>query len=219
MAEKIEIGPIVGVLDLETLGTFDDSIILSGGIVVADITKRIPFEKLITEEYSWFFKFNAVEQKQMGRALDPNCVNRFWKNDEKVKEAARVQSFYPDQSRDFSVHQFHDRLITELTRLKGHDIHWFDRNGFDFVKLAHLYDRTLGRGDLTENQLPFKPHNTWEISTVLQHLGQDRYAGIGPWHYETRGFIYHDPVHDSALDWLRYQHALESVGLIEVTDI
>lgn len=213
------INNMVGILDLETMDKFDDAIILSGGIVIADITKRIPFEKLITDEYSWFFKLDSVEQRNLGRSVCRHTIDKFWMNKEAVTEPARMMSFYPDKSRDFSCRDLPSKLNAQIERLaKGQrdNMSWGDRNSFDFWKINHLFDKTL---DLGDGSSPFARGSIFEISTVMTHFGFDRYGGIGPWHYQTRGFVYHHPVHDSALDWLRYQAALESLGIIEVTDL
>lgn len=217
--QRAEIGPVVGFLDLESLGVFDDSVILSLGMVIANLNKPLKFQDLIGPKCSRMLKFQATGQRKLGRVVQPSCVRDFWQDPCKVTDKAREVSLFPNPKLDIDVSDIPRRVAESITELCAewdvdpNSVHWFDRNGFDFTKMSHIYQITLG---LEPDDCPWHPGNTWEISSILHHLGQDRYAGIGPWDFERQGMIYHHPVHDSALDWLRYQKSLYDQGVLEI---
>ena len=78
----------IGCVDLETLGLYDNCIILSMGICVADITKAIDFKEMT--DNGLFLKFSATEQHRLGRVITPSTVE-WWK--EQPEDAKKI-SFY-----------------------------------------------------------------------------------------------------------------------------
>lgn len=194
----------IAVLDTETLARYDDAIVLSVGLVVADINREYTFDELVAKQ-SLFFRLDAVEQARRGRKREARTIE-WWKSDKSVSDAAREKSFYSKPDTVFTRLEDIGKVMSNFCRELGVEprgIMWFDRNAFDFKKLQHIIEIECGQVD----QEPWHYHNTTEIVSFLRGCGvTDRYAGVRPSDYPQ--MVYHDPVHDSVLDFLRIQKVM-----------
>lgn len=197
----------LAICDLETLGHSDNAVVLSMGLTAAPIDKIIPFSKLVNE-YSLLMKFDAREQEQKyKRVVDKTVLEEFWLNDNMTSPESRRVSLYPDAS-DVSISTA-SQAIWDFTRAREMDIKIMDigdRNAYDLSKLKSIFDQV---GTIQ----PWSYRNGFEITSVLKAWGADRYAGINP--KDIPAMIYHNPVHDAALDWLRFQYQAIEVGALE----
>lgn len=200
----------LAVMDSETLGRWDDAVILSAAVTIADLTKAYTFQQLL-DERTFFIKLDATEQFKLGRKTDAPTME-WWRGTGKRNptDAARAVSLtpYPD---DRSIFTLSDDIRVGCHRL-GIDptaVDWCDRNLFDLRKVQHVIEVTCNQYD----NVPWDYHHTFDIVSWLKGVGQtDRYAGVKAW--ELEGMLYHDPRHDAALDWLRVQKTMiEFMGL------
>lgn len=189
----------LGVMDSETLGRYDDAIVLSVATTVADLRKRFSLLELVNN-HTIFVKLDAKDQFERGRVKDPGTV-AWWMDKKKVGDEARAVSLYPKPD-DVKIDRLSELLVTGCHKL-GYDprsFDWCDRNMFDLRKCQHIMEITCGQ----YGSEPWHYHNTWDIVSWLKGVGVDRYAGIDARNYP--GMVYHDPRHDAALDWLRIQN-------------
>ena len=203
---------MLAVADSETLGRWDDAIMLSWAHTVADLTKRYTLQQLV-EERTIFIKLNASEQLGLGRVKEPGTVD-WWlgKGKRNPCDEARKVSLYPT-AEDTSIYDLADNIRRGCHRL-GVDpraVDWCDRNLFDLRKAQHIIEITCKQ----DSNEPWDYHKTFDIVSWLKGVGQqDRYAGIKAW--ELEGMVYHDPRYDAALDWLRIQKTMEDLMGLKV---
>lgn len=197
----------LAIADLETLAHTDDAQVLSFGLCTAPVDKTLTFKQLC-ETYSMFLKFDVKEQaNKYKRSFDENVMTEFWLNDSHTNLESRRVSLYPSPE-DVSISTITD-AIWKHTRALGMDIKTMDigdRNAYDLSKLKHMFDQT---GSIQ----PWSYRNGFEITSVLKAWGADRYAGIDP--KDIPGMIYHHPVHDAVLDWLRFQYQAITIGALD----
>jgi len=197
----------IAVLDTETLARYDDAIVLSVGLVVADLSKNYTFDQL-AQEQSLFFRLDPMDQAKRGRVREKRTID-WWREDKSVTDAAREKSFTVRPETEFlSLDKIADTMSIFCRSLgvEPRSVMWFDRNAFDFKKLQHIIEITCGQQD----REPWHYHHTTEIVSFFRGCGiNDRYAGVKPSDYPQ--MVYHDPVHDSVLDFLRLQKAMGGV--------
>lgn len=197
-------------LDSETLTRWDDAIILSVAAVTEDITVPWSFQELV--DRAWFAKLDATEQSKAGRKADTHTKSWWGQQSEEAKR----MSLYPSPD-DLQMEQLYRSLDTHLEDkpkelgVERKEIEYADRNLFDFRKLQHMFEVTMGK------EVLWNYHNLRDFTTMLESLGDKRYGRIYPNDIPPRfGFIYHDPRHDAALDWLRVQDIMVRLGFIEL---
>lgn len=192
-------------IDLETLGKWDTSVLLSLGITVImdkELGKNITFSHLMTQSKE--FKLDIVDQKARGRTVDTEVFDWWRKQGESAKRVLLPQ---PD---DIKV----DVLFQSVEAwLEGYGLTWktvriFDRNFFDMPKLQHLNEVTLGNG----SRPPWDYKDKWGIETFLKYNSdeQSRYGHIDPEAFTDPEFIYHNAACDAALDALRFNEVFKS---------
>lgn len=191
-------------LDTETLSKWSDAVVLSIGVTGGDITIPTTFNELI--ESGSFIKLDAKDQSILGRKTSPDTVD-WWR---KQSQENKIASFYPCEN-DIKISQLKGILIKKFEELCGTGNRVYaDRNLFDFSKLQHMFEETL------KTEIPWDYHNLFDFATMFKSWGVGCYASIFPNDIPPRfGFIYHDPLHDAALDWLRTQHALVKIGVLD----
>jgi hypothetical protein len=186
------------VLDLETLGSRDDAVILSLGLTVSryDETHKT-FDDLVKE--GLYLKFDIKEQLARGRKTQDRVVQWWYKQD---MDARRV--LIPSAN-DVSLYALPAYLTTYFTNkdLSARNIDWYDRKSFDMSKLQYMFEEEMG-GDV-----PWRPTQEFEVATAFRFLGMDRYAGIQV--KDIPGAIYHNALHDAAVDHLRMFKALHTI--------
>jgi hypothetical protein len=145
-----------------------------------------------------YLKFDLKEQLDRGRKASTRVV-KWWY--EQSVEARKV--LIPNPA-DISLYGVGDQ-IQEFFKSKGIDIKkvdWYDRNCFDLSKLQYLFEEDLNQ-DVIWNY-----HNTFDVATAFRFLGFDRYAGVRVSDFP--GAIYHNALHDAAVDHMRIFKALHS---------
>ena len=188
----------LGVVDLETLGVGSDSIILSLGLTVAryDDTSQT-FDSLV--QNGLFVKFQLKEQIERGRKKSDRVVK--WWYEQSVE--ARRTALFPTQE-DKSIYDI-ESILKAYFDSRGLDIKkvdLYDRNSFDLTKLQYLFEEEL------DKDVPWNYHNTFDIPTAFRFVGFDRYGGMRVDDFP--GAIYHNPLHDAAVDHMRIYKVLHS---------
>jgi hypothetical protein len=187
-------------LDLETLGSRDDAVILSAGLTWSRYDdQNLTFDKLVSE--GLYVKFDIKEQLDKGRVTQDRVV-KWWYN--QTPEARAV--LRPDPSKEISLYRFPDMLYQFLARngLTAKKIDWYDRKSFDMSKIQYLYEEEL------KMDIPWNPNQEFEVSTALRYMGMDRYGGIQV--KDIPGAIYHHALHDAAVDHIRLSRGLHSLA-------
>lgn len=143
-------------LDLETLATSPDSVILTFGAVKFD-----PFNSTADMSNGLYFRINVDEQIALGRNVDEGTVTWWGTQSEEVREEALGE---------------HDRVslddfTKELNRfVVGVDRIWAQGPVFDIVILENLY-RQLGK------PTPWPYYLIRDSRTLLKALGDTRKGG------------------------------------------
>ncbi len=192
-------------IDLETLGKWDSSIILSLGMTVVPnefvITGDIDndFTNLLSNSVE--FKLGVMTQKRDGRTTDTSVLD-WWKEQAANNPAAAAILKPSEQDIDYMniFHEIDCWLYTNFkTKLKDYKI--FDRNSFDVSKLQHLWEVTLNKG----SNVPWSYKEVFEVVTLLRICSKngDRYGDINPYEFSHPDFVYHSAKCDAALDALR----------------
>jgi len=203
----------LAVMDCETLGRWDDAIVLTCAVTAADLTKKYEFLDLV-KDHTFMIKLNAAEQMKMGRVTDKPTMEWWQGIGTKYgpSEEAKAVSLRPHPD-DRSVMTLSDDIRVGMHRL-GIDptsLDWCDRNLFDLRKVQHIIEVTCNQYD----NVPWDYHHTFDVVSWLKGVGQlDRYAGVKAW--ELEGMVYHDPRHDAALDWLRIQKTMQQFMGLEI---
>lgn len=197
-------------IDFETLGLFDDAIILQLGMCYfsneelaqghLNGTSELNLDSCIDRAVS--FKFNVEEQIALGRKTNKSTI-AWWKTqpqhviDKVVKENPKL---------DISIHQIFDVLqayhIKQGTTLKNTRL--VDRRHYDISKLQHIYTVTMGKDSEQRVELPYNPYVTWEVSQMFQLFTGCRYANIKADEIQNERFDYHDAGSDAALEAYRF---------------
>lgn len=203
---------ILAVADSETLGRWDDAVMLTFAVTAANLTKAYTFQDLL-DHHTFLIKLDVREQIALGRKVDKD-TREWWYGNEKRNpvEAAREVSLYPKPD-DISIYQLADEIVKGCHRIgvEPKSVDWCDRNMFDLRKAQHIIEVTCKQ----PGREPWHYHNTFDIVSWLKGMGQtDRYAGVKPW--EVEGMLYHDPRHDAALDFLRVQKTLVDLQGLEL---
>lgn len=143
-------------LDLETLATSPNSVILTFGAV-----KFNPFDKLQELDTGLYYRLDVDEQISLGRHIDQGTVDWWGTQSDEVREEALGE---------------HDRIsLEEFTRelnkfVLGADRIWAQGPVFDIVILENLY-RQLGK------PTPWPYYLIRDSRTLLKALGDSRKQG------------------------------------------
>lgn len=143
-------------LDLETLATSPNSVILTFGAV-----KFNPFELEQVFDTGIYFRLDVDEQIALGRHVDPGTVEWWGRQSDEIREEALGE---------------HDRIglekfTTELNRfVAGADRIWAQGPVFDIVILENLY-RQLNK------PTPWPYYTIRDSRTLLKALGDSRTQG------------------------------------------
>lgn len=143
-------------LDLETLATSPDSVILTFGAV-----RFNPFDPDEELDTGLYYRIDVDEQIALGRKVDQGTVEWWGKQTDEIREEALGE---------------HDRVsLEEFTRelnrfVAGADRVWAQGPVFDIVILENLY-RQLGK------PAPWPYYTIRDSRTLLKALGDTRKAG------------------------------------------
>jgi hypothetical protein len=143
-------------LDIETLATSPDSVILTFGAV-----KFNPFDTNQELDSGLYFRINVDEQIALGRNVDQGTVDWWGTQNEEVREEAMGEH---DR---VSLEEFSkelNRFVVGATRI------WAQGTVFDIVILENLY-RQLGK------PVPWPFYTIRDSRTLLKALGDSRQPG------------------------------------------
>lgn len=180
-------------IDIETLGTDPDSVVLSIACVPFMLEVHTYFSELIKDGF--IVKLNAQEQiKSYQRTVEDGVV-KWWKTQPKEVFDAMVRP----SSEDVSLKEGLTLFNKFVSGIKGYYFNesyvWSRGNNFDFPILKSLY-KDAGIGI---------PYNDWRVRDVRTAI--DIMAGTGDGKYEVKfggdEFIAHNPLHDAAMDAAR----------------
>lgn len=182
------------VLDIETLGTLSDSVIMSVGMVAVDSEKDYTFEELLKDGY--YAKLDVADQVKSGRKIYKDTLD-WWAT--QGDAAKHILAPKPDDMK------WRDLMPNMIDWLKSQGVQYskakfYSRGShFDFGILNDLFRRT---GDAGPNDLPWRYWNLHDAKTVvLTLLGED--IDVVP-----EGFIHHDCLHDAAREYLKMEAAV-----------
>tara|TARA_Y100000590_G_scaffold462674_1_gene627406 strand:- start:4002 stop:4610 length:609 start_codon:yes stop_codon:yes gene_type:complete len=185
------------VLDLETLGSVNNSVILSVGMVAVDSTKDYTFDELIKDGY--YAKLDVKSQVDAGRKIHKDTL-QWWS-----EQGEAAQHILKPSPKDMHWSKLREDMISWLTDqgVDTHKVKVYSRGShFDFGLLHDLFRITEG---VSQDDLPWRYWNIHDSKTVVfTLLGRDVWdMGVEP-----EGFIHHDCLHDAAREYLTIQSAL-----------
>lgn len=143
-------------LDLETLATSPDSVILTFGAIKFD-----PFDASKEMNQGLYMRINVDEQIALGRHVDQGTIDWWGTQSEEVREEALGE---------------HDRVpLEDFTRqlnkfLVGADRIWAQGPVFDIVIIENLYRQLI-------KPCPWQFWQIRDSRTLLKALGDDREGG------------------------------------------
>lgn len=185
------------IVDFETLGVTDDSVLLSVGILPCpDISGTYTVKDLISS--GLYIKFNREQQYKAGRKLDSNTLE-WW---EKQGDAAKIV---------LSNTNLHDIVKAQLTIRSFMFEHGFDKRESKIWSRGMIDQRwwqsfCMTCATLDQNVNDFLPFQNWrDIRTILEVLTGSTKGSIQD---DDPRFIKHNALSDCVLDYLRMQNAL-----------
>ena len=185
------------VLDIETLGSVNNSVVLSVGMVAVDSKHDYTFKELI--ENGYYAKLDVQSQVDSGRKIHKDTVD-WWST-----QGHEAKHVLKPLDTDMHWTKLREDMIQWLTK-EGVDIHkvrcYSRRSHFDFGILHDLFRIT---GNATTDELPWRFWNIHDSKTVvLTLLDKDSWElGVEP-----EGFIHHNALHDAAREYLNMETAV-----------
>ena len=185
------------VLDIETLGSVNNSVVLSVGMVAVNSDHDYTFKELV--ENGYYAKLDVKSQVDSGRKIHKDTVDWWATQGEEAKHVLKPTD------KDMHWSKLREDMIQWLT-LMGVDIHkvrCYSRGShFDFGILHDLFRIT---GNASADELPWRFWNIHDSKTVvLTLLDKDSWElGVEP-----EGFIHHNALHDAAREYLNMETAV-----------
>jgi len=183
------------VLDLETLGVESTSVVLSAAFVYVDpddlsTDNLTAYQQLL--DGAAFAKFDAKEQRSMGRTVDADTLN-WWK---KQGDVQKRTSLLPGDN-DMTVIEGLDSLCDWYQKFPNwKTLPVWVRGSLDQPCFESLF-RSVGKS-------PIVPYNCYrDVRTAIDLLYPNSKAGyVDIPDFDQYTVIKHDPVHDCAYDAL-----------------
>lgn len=180
-------------IDIETLGTDPNAVVLSIACVPFVLEVHTYFEELVPAGF--YVKLDVQEQIKTHHRSIEDSVMKWWKKQPKDVFDAMVRP----SSEDMSIKEGLTLLNKFVSGIKSYHFNesyvWSRGNNFDFPILKSLY-QAAGIG---------LPYNDWRARDVRTAI--DIMAGTDNGQYNLRfggdGFIAHNPLHDAAMDAAR----------------
>lgn len=148
-------------VDLESMGTSPDSIIVGLGAVAFDMASGV-----VSDE-TFFRAINMGEAERLGRRMQASTV-AWWLSQNKAAQNAIIWSTYPVRD---ALDEF-DAFVERVSE-PGEVMMWGNSPAFDNAMLSHLY-HTLDR------EQPWKFWNDRDLRTLrwlYRHVEQDEFEG------------------------------------------
>lgn len=180
-------------VDIETLGTKQDSVILSLGMIAVNLSEEFGYDDI----EKFFIKFDAKDQKErLGRKVYKDTVEWWKKQDKKVQES-QLKAYNTDVSLEEGLTQ----AAAWMKNVEGYhskDSWVWTRGLMESFLLEHACEQ-VGRSPL----FPF--NKVRDVRTAVDILTGTRNGYIETT-MDTSNLDKHDPVNDVILDafMLRY---------------
>ena len=204
--------PAIAVLDLETVGKYQDAVVCTLGLTLLDtqdiktLSEILDIKKAMDYALAntLYLKLNVSSQRELGRSVDKKVLSEFWLNQpQDIRDAALKPSADDISLKDMFV------KIEEFIRSKNllwSDVAFTDRMFFDLSKLEHIHQVTLGN----QERVPWNTREYVELSQFFTLMIDCRYGGIQPKELDPEVFKYHMSNYDAALDMVRLSRVIGS---------
>ena len=185
------------VLDIETLGSVNNCVVLSVGMVAVDSSKDYTFEELI--ENGYYAKLDVKSQVDAGRKIYKDTLE-WW-----GEQGKAAQHILKPSPKDMHWSKLRKNMILWLDEqgIDTHTVKAYSRGShFDFGILHDIFRITEG---CSQPELPWRFWNILDSKTVvLTLLNKDSWElGVEP-----EGFIHHNALHDAAREYLNMETAV-----------
>ena len=185
------------ILDIETLGSVNNCVVLSVGMVAVDSTEDYTIEELI--ENGYYAKLDVKSQVDAGRKIYKDTLE-WW--DQQGEAAKHILTPSP---KDMHWSKLRKNMISWLGEqgVDTYTVKAYSRGShFDFGILHDLFRIT---GNASADELPWRFWNIHDSKTVvLTLLDKDSWElGVEP-----EGFIHHNALHDAAREYLNMETAV-----------
>lgn len=185
------------VLDIETLGSVNNSVVISVGMVAVDSNVDYTFDELIKNGY--YAKLDVKSQVDAGRKIHQDTLD-WW-----ATQGEAAQHVLKPHKDDMHFSMLRDDMIQWLENegIQPWKAKFYSRGShFDFGILHDLFRITLNK---PTDYLPWRFWNIHDSKTVvLTLLGKDVWEmGVEP-----EGFVHHHALHDAAREYITMENAL-----------
>lgn len=190
-------------LDLETLSSYDDTVILSVGLAFHPKSKI----KSVDDIVSTNIKLDAKDQiVNYHRHMDKETSD-WWK-----KQSPAAKEVLIPKETDIKLIDLKSKIDEFLTKnnIDGFGSTWMDARVFDIPKIQYLYTRTFK--EEWGGYLPFNKFDCMDYYTAFMILTGKRDCGIPD---NTLDGIKHNSEYDARLDLYRYLTTLDEYGIFE----
>lgn len=185
------------IVDMESLGTHDDAIILDMALNIVDFSTPPEtnglIEKLRSEQF--YMKFDVKEQYNDLNRVKTQTTMDWWKEQsDKAKQILKITG------KEESVKILPTKIneYFEQKNVNPKECFWLQRGFIDLGWIAHIYERTLGL-----EEPPFAFWNGFDIkSLLLGHLNTPKFD-IPEEFIDTTALESHSSKDDVILDILR----------------
>lgn len=180
-------------IDIETLGTDPDAVVLSIACVPFMLDVHTYFSELVNAGF--VVKLHVQEQIKTHHRTVEDSVAKWWKSQPKEIFDAQVRPSPNDMGLKEGLTLF-NKFVAGIEGYNFNESYvWSRGNNFDFPILKSLY-KDAGIG---------VPYNDWRVRDVRTAI--DIMAGTDDGKYEVKfggdGFEAHNPLHDAAMDAAR----------------
>lgn len=192
MSELLQVG-----VDIETVGKYDSCVVTRIAVTPFYFSETdITFEELC--DRTLVVALDQDEQVERGRIRE--AMTEEWWN--KQSEDLKITSYYKTTN-DLSIHDSFEEIRKYLKKWRYNYLEshlWARNSGFECFKLQSLSEMAYGKG------MDMKVLNGWnwqDFKTLNLILTGGETSKYEPKGMDMNKFMYHNPVHDSAIDVLR----------------
>ena len=190
------------IIDIETLSTKPNAVVLSLGCVPFQFENKKPFEKYL--EDGFYVKLDVKAQIEAGRKMQKETVD-WWLSQSAEARLVTKPSEEDVDPRD-ALEQF-SRYVDSLRKFEGFSddsFVWSRGSNFDFPIIESLHD-TFGLKP---------PYSTWSIRDLKTMFDVLTGGTRGQYHPKSgtpKGFLKHNALHDVCMDAVRCNDLFEGL--------
>ena len=184
------------IIDFETLGTSDDSVLLSIGVLACPSEKTISIKDLLTN--GLYIKFNREQQFKAGRKVDPYTLEWWEKQGDEAKNVLSSTNLTDIVKAQLKIRSFcfehgFDKQNSRIWSRGMVDQRWWQ----SFCKTCQNYNPNINA---------FLGFWLWrDVRTAMELLTGTTKGSIAD---DDPRFIKHNALSDCCMDFLRLQEAL-----------